>query len=270
MDKNDVTLTFSYVNENANLDISAVRKVIRMSPKGFCIAIISGEKKAERLFQYLFDKNDLSFNDKLKAILVADKELNINCKEHSFRLYTLLNVQIPDEFYEQENDTAILSLITEDVENYVSVVEKIEGWNLYNLSAWEKNLHAGVKKKFPDYKLNTVLSSLLPIMARQKDEKNILIFVGDNNFTVLATDRHKLLGINTFPFTDEHDFLYYFYAFLRKMYVNTDTISIKLGGNIAPQSSLYTILNKYFSTVEMVSVFPNEIENYSYFCDLFE
>jgi hypothetical protein len=270
MNKNNIILTFSYVRESTNLSATYMQKVIRMSSKGFCVAVISNGKKVERLFQYTFNGNDFSFNDKLKAISTADKELNINCTTRSFRLYTQFNVQIPNEFYEQENNTATLSLIVENPQNYVSVAEKIDSWNLYNVSAWEKDLYACVKKEFPDYELNTVLSSLLPIIERQKEEKKVLIFVGDNNFTVLAADGHKLLGINTFPFANENDFLYYSYSFLRKMYVNPNAVSIKLGGNIAPQSSLYTILNKYFSAVEMLSFSSDAIENYSYFCDLFE
>ena len=270
MNKNNIMQTFSYINDGADLKASDKRKIIRISSKGFCIAILSGEKKAERLFQYSFNGNDLSFKDKLDAIMTANQELNIDCASNAFRFYTQYNVQIPDEFYEPKNDKITLPLLTENPQDYVPVAEKIDGWNLYNLSAWEKDLHSGIKKKFPDYELNTVLFSLFPIIARQKEDKKILIFVGDNNFTILAADRQKLLGINSFSFVDENDFLYYSFAFLRKMYANTAEISIKLGGNIAQQSSLYTILNKYFSNVEMLSFPSNEIDNYSYFCDLFE
>jgi len=270
MDKNITILTFSYVNDKASLTETDVKKIIRMSPKGFCIAIISGEKKAEQLFQYSFNGNNLSFKDKLEAITTANQELNIDCESNAFRFYTQFNVQIPDEFYEQENNKMVLSLIVKNPQNYVPVAEKVDSWGFYNLSAWEKDLYSKIKKKFPTYKLNTVLSSLFPIVERQKDEKKVLIFVGDNNFTILAADKQKLLGTNTFSFSDENDFLYYSFAFLRKMYANTAEISIKLSGNIAQQSSLYTILNKYFSNVEMLSFPSNEIDNYSYFCDLFE
>jgi hypothetical protein len=251
--KNNAILTFSYQNEDADLSVpDGMRKIIRMSPKGFFIAVISGEKKAKRLFQYSFNDNDLSFNDKLRMILSADKELNIDCATNLFRLYTQFNVQIPNEFYEQENNKTVLSLIVENPQNYVPVAEKIDNWNFYNLSAWKKDLHSGIKKKFPNYELNTVLSSLLPIIERQKEEEKVLIFVGDNNFTILAANKQKLLGINTFSFSDENDFLYYAYAFLRKMYINPSSVSMKLSGNIATQSSLYTILNKYFSDINVI------------------
>jgi len=271
MNKNNATLTFSYVNDESDLkNLSDKRKIIRMLPKGFCIAVISGERKAERLFQYSFNANDLSFEDKLETIATVNRKLNIACENNFFRLYTQSNVQIPSEFYEQGNDADILPLIVENPEKYVSVAEKVEAWNLYNISAWEKELYLCLMRKLPDYELSTVLSSLLPIAAREKNKKEVLVFVGDNNFTVISTDRQKMIGMNTFDFSNEGDFFYYLYGFLRKMYVYPATVSLKLAGNIAVQSSLYNVLNKYFSDIEMVSFPLCTIDNYSYFCDLFE
>ena len=267
--KNRSILTFSYVNDGSDLDVSNRRKLIRMSSRGFCIAIISGDKRAERVHQYSFTSYDLSFEDKLDAVAKVNQELNIACKNNFFRLYTQYNVQIPEQFYAQENDAATLSLTVENAEEYMPIAEKSEIWNLYNISAWKKELYFSIKNKFPDYELNTVLSALLPIAARQANEKESFVFVGDNNFTIIAVDEHKLLGINTFNFVNEGDFLYYLCGFLRKMYIYPDAVSLKLGGNIAVKSSLYDILNRYFSSVEMAT-FPNAIENYSYFCDLFE
>jgi len=267
--KNNAILTFSYVNEESDLNISNRRKVIRMSLKGFSIAVISGNGKAEQLLQYSFVPNDLSVEDKLNTIKKVNQGLNISCTNNLFRLYTQYNVQVPEQFYEQENDAKILSLMIDNSEDYVPFSEKSETWNLYNISAWKKDLYFGIKKKFPDYELNTVLISLLPIVARQKNEKEAFVFVGDNNFTIMAVDRQKLLGINTFNFVNEGDFLYYLYGFIRKMYLYPDNVSLTLGGNIAVKSTLYDILNKYFSVVEMATV-SDAVDNYSYFCDLFE
>ncbi len=270
MNRSNANLTFSYVNDEINLDSSDKRKTIRMSSKGFCIAIISDKKEPLRLFQYSFASENVSIEDKCKVITDTDQELNILCGNNFFRLYTQYNVQIPEEFYEQKNDEAILSLIIENSEQYTPFAECIEPWTLYNISAWKKELHSVIRQQFSNYESGTVLSSLLNIVAQQKHERKSLIFVEDNNFTVIAIDNGQLLGANTFSFFNENDFLYYSCAFLRKMYKKPAEVPLKLCGNIAPQSSLYTILNKYFSIVEMLSSPYGAIDNYSYFCDLFE
>jgi hypothetical protein len=270
MNKIYANLAFSYVNDRLDTkDVSPKQKVIRMLSREFCIAVISGSKKVERLFQYSFLPEDLSFEKKINAIAKVNQELDVVCENNLLKLYTQYNVQVPEQFYEQENDIATLSLMVENAEDYIPLSEKIQAWNLYNISAWEKKLHDCIKKKFPDYELGTVVSSLYPVLARQKGNKEAVVFAGDNNFTVLTADRQKLLGINTFDFVNESDFLYCLYGFLRKMYIYPDTVSLKLCGNIAVKSSLYDILNKYFSDVELVSSL-HAIENYSCFCDLFE
>lgn len=267
--KSNINLTFSYVNDKVDLT-SAKKKIIRISSKGFCIAVIPHEKTPELLYQYTFTSNSLSLEDKFNAIADVDKELNIACENNSFRLYTQSNVQVPEEFYDSGNEKTILPLMVEKPEQYTPFAENVSAWKLYNISAWGKDLHSGLIKKFPNYKLSTVLSSLLPIVARKKSGKNALIFVEDYNFTIIAVDGDKLLGANTFVFSNEGDFIYYSSVFLRKMYAHPDDVSLKLCGNIAPQSPIHSILNRYFTNVEMLSCSEDASGNYSYFCDLFE
>ena len=271
-DKSNINLSFSYVDDDFDLT-SAKKKIIRLSSKGFCIAVIPLEKKPKQLFQYTFTSYNLSLEDKLDAIAAINKE-TVQCENNLFSIYTQFNVQVPDEFYDQNNDKAILPLLVENPQKYVPIAEYIDVWKLYNVSALENELYLGLTNKFPNYKLSAVLSSLLKIVTEQKGGKNVLVFVEDNNFTIIATDGQKLLGANTFMFANEGDFLYYAHSFLRKMYVNPDSVSLKLCGNIAPQSPIYNTLNKYYTSVEMLSCSQPSSQdassNYSYFCDLFE
>ncbi|MDR1180626.1 MAG: DUF3822 family protein [Bacteroidales bacterium] len=273
MNKKNAILTFYHVNDETNSDISNERKVIRMMSEGFCIGIVSRSNKLEQLFQYSFDTN-LSFEDKLTAIDEVDKEKNISCSENIFKLYTKYNVQIPEEFHDRNANEAVLSLITDEKEQYIPFEEKVAQWNLYNLSAWEKDLYEQIKIQFPNYQLATVASSLLNMISRQQQKENVLVFVENNNFTIAVTDIQKLKGINTFPFNTEKDFVYYCCSFLRKMFENMSAVSIKLCGNITCQSPLHNGLSKYFQDVEILSSTdenPTSIDNlYACYCDLFE
>ena len=263
----NVNLSFSYVDDDFDLT-SNKKKIIRLSSKGFCIAVIPLDNKPKQLFQYAFTSNNLALEDKLDVIANVNREI-VQCENNLFSIYTQFNVQIPDEFYNQEDDKAILPLLVENPQKYIPFAEHIDAWKLYNVSALENELSAGLTKKFPNYKLSTVLSSLLKIVAEEKEDKNVLIFVEDNNFTIIAVNGRKLLGVNTFVFSNEADFLYYTHSFLRKMYINPENVSLKLCGNIAPQSPLHSILNKYYSSVGMLACAEDTSGNYSYFCDLF-
>jgi predicted DNA-binding protein YlxM (UPF0122 family) len=270
MDRKNANLTFSHVNTDVNWDASTKKKIIRMSSAEFCIGIISHSKGLEQIYQYSFVSN-LSLNDKIATIVDIDNERNIRCENSLFRLYTNYNVQVPEEFHDENSKEAILSVITDCQKQYIPFEEKVDFWELYNISAWEKELYAEVKDKFPDYKLSTVVTSLLNIVARQQKEKDVLIFVENNNFTIIAVEKQKLIGINTFPFQTEKDFLYYSYAFLRKRFADLDNIQLKLCGNVTKQSSLYKLMSKYCQHVEILSQGEESTDNnYSFYCDLFE
>ena len=268
----DVNLVFDV--ENNDFDMTSVKKkIIRLSSRGFCIGLIADEKSCQYMLPFDTFKTAnnltlLSLEDKLDAVTAVNKAMG-QCEDNSFSIYTQFNVQIPEEFYSQEDNKAILPLLVENPQNYTSLAEYIDAWKLYNVSALENELYLGLTKKFPNYKLTTVLSSLLKIVSEQKSGKNVLIFVEDHNFTIIATDRHKLLGVNTFMFATEGDFIYYTHSFLRKMYINPNSISLKLCGNIAPQSPVYNVLNKYYTDIEMLSSSRDTSGNYSYYCDLF-
>jgi hypothetical protein len=270
MSEKNLNLISSYINDEAGSDTSNKKKVIRMTSDGFCLSILSESKGLEAVFQYSFAPH-LSFASKIAAIAAVDKERDISCDKNVFRLYTKYNVQIPEEFHDGSNNEAILSVTVSNDEQYIPFEEKVDGWKLYNISAWEKELYAEVKTRFPNCQFSTVVTSLLNIIAKQKKEKKALIFVENNNFTIIAVDNRQLTGINTFPFYTEKDFLYYCYAFLRKIFVEPEHISLKLCGNIAKQSSLYSAISKYCQDVDMLSGKGNTVgDNYSYYCDLFE
>ncbi|MDR0603964.1 MAG: DUF3822 family protein [Bacteroidales bacterium] len=270
MNKRNANLSFSYVNDALHSDTSNKRKVIRMTTDGFYMAIVSEENGLEQLFQYSF-LSDLSFKDKIAAITDVEKEKNIPCANNLFRLYTKYNVQIPEDFHDESKNEVILSVMVNQHEQYIPFEEKVDKWQLYNVSAWEKELYVEVKNQLSNYSLSTVATSLLNIIAKQQKETNALVFVEHNHFTVVAIDKQKLTGMNTFPFYTEKDFLYYCYAFLRKRIVDINSLSLRLCGNIAKQSSLYNAISKYCQDVDMLSNEGNAINsNYSYYCDLFE
>ena len=270
MMKKNTKQIVSYINANADVNAEEKIKTIRMSSDGFCVAVVSSEKKLDELVQYEFAPN-LSMKEKIQAIVEVEKNQKYSCKEKIFRLYTHLNTQIPEEFYTTKDEQSVISLLTDKPEQYLCLAEKIEAWKLYTVSLWEKEFTEEIQKVFPDFQLSSTMASLMNFTAFQQQE-TALIFVENNNFTVIAAREKGLLGTNTFSFSTEADFLYYCLAFLRKMFVQSNSQSILLCGNIVEGSSLYNAIGKYFSSVKLVSPENTEdfpIENYARYCDLF-
>jgi len=269
MNKNTKQIV-SYINANADVNAEEKRKTIRMSSEGFCVAVVSSQNKLDELVHYEFAPN-LSLKEKVQAIVEIEKNQKYICKERIFRFYTNLNTQIPEEFYTAKDEQSIIYLLTDKPEQYICTAEKIEAWKLYTVSLREKEFMKEIQMAFPDFELSSTMASLMNFTAQQQQEI-ALIFVENNNFTVIAANEKGLLGANTFSFSTEADFLYYCLAFLRKMFVHSNSLSILLSGNIVEGSSLYNAIGKYFTSVRLVSPENTEdfpIENYARYCDLF-
>jgi hypothetical protein len=268
---NNTNLLFSYSSDNLDLTIVDNKKIIRLLSEEFCIAVLSPLNTLEHVAHYSFSAG-LSYKDKLKAIVSVDQQLNIACKEKIFRFYTLLNTQIPQQFYSPSENKTILSLLTQNTTEYSALAEEIKEWNIYTISAWDKELIKELKKYFPDYQLSSSLAFLLQQLAKQKQEDRILVFIENNNFTIIATNAKGLLGANVFSFATESDFLYYCLAFSQKMFPHISAIPFLLCGNIVEHSPLYKALHTYFSSLKILSCqasLQSKIENYSCFCDMF-
>jgi hypothetical protein len=268
MSKN-ANLVFSYANEHADINGADKTKVIRMSLGGFCIAVVSPQNRIDKLLHYACS-SDLSWKERLKIIAAFEKE-EASCSKNIFRLYTEYNTQIPEEFYTTDDENAISALLTDRADNYIAISEKIEDWKLYNVSLCDKTRAKEIKEYLPAFQLSTTLSSLMKIAAKQQQETGF-VFIENNHFVILVGNKDHLLGVNTFPFASETDFLYYCLSFLRKISPKINDIPLVLCGNIAEQSPLFTAVEKYFPSVKLITAenesnFPTE--NYSYYCDLF-
>ena len=269
MNKN-AELVFSYTRENTDENALVNTKSIRMSSDGFCISVISSQNQLDEFVQYVFAPN-LSVKEKIKSVATVEKKQKYNCEDAVFKLYTRRNTQIPEEFYDKEDECKIISLLVDQAEQYVPLAEKIESWQLYTISLWETEIFLEIQKEFPKFQLSTTMASLMGFVSKQEKE-TALVFVENNNFTVIAANKKGLLGANTFSFASETDFLYYCIAFLRKMFPKVDSLPLTLCGNIMEGSPLYNAIGKYFASVTFVIPENKDdfrIENYSQYCDLF-
>lgn len=260
---------FCYSNDNRLTpeDLFGATFVIRMLSGGFCSAVLSKEGNVLSVNQYAFLPN-LSVEEKINAMEEALLPFHLQCGKAVFQLYTNINTQIPETFYEEELNPTIADLLVSKSKDYLPVAEKIANEPFYNLSLWDAVLLKKIKKKFPHYELKTSIGSLLAKTAQRQPQEEAFVFVDDNNFTILARNAKGLLGCNCFAFEAEADFLYYCLYFLRGCYPNAENIPVHLCGNIASDSSLHVSLKKYLAKVELIENDVDAISNYHYYYDI--
>ncbi len=268
---NTSTLAFSYESDIENIRITQCIKSIRLNSDGFTVSIHHEETRKVHLIHQYNLSSTLSDEEKINQIVKTDKELNINCRKKIFYYHTLINTQIPEDYYTKENKDNILPLLTSKSETSTLFPERIDTYKFYNLSVWDKTLFADIKESFPGFTIKTCISNLFNLLHLfDKSEKKVILFIENRRFTILAAEKNSFLGTNSFSFTNETDFIYYIIYFIRKIFIRTENIHISIGGNIEEQSVLFQSVKKYF---KQTSIFHHthlsEIDNGHYFCDLF-
>ncbi|MCL2131054.1 MAG: DUF3822 family protein [Lentimicrobiaceae bacterium] len=242
--------------------------VVRLFSSGFCLAVCAEDRAVLSLERYAFVPN-LSVEEKIAAIEKACGQQHRACSRAVFQLYTTCNTQIPEAFYVENLNKSIADLLTSRSKEYVPVAEKINGGDMYNLSLWNADLYKKVKETFPNYELKTTIGALLEKVSVREPQAESLVFVEDNNFTILARNAKGLLACNSFAFETEADFLYYCLCFLRKFYPNAELVPLVFCGNITEQSSLFTAVKKYVAKVELMEKSGFDLfVNYHYYCDI--
>jgi hypothetical protein len=269
MDKAVSVFSYSNSADVSQWQTKDLSLIVRMLSNGFCVCVLSGDKTVLYLEQYAFS-GGLPLEEKFGEMENACKKMGIACGKSVFQYYTNSNTQIPEEYYVENLNNAIADLLAADAKEYVPVAEKIDGWKLYNLSLWNKELREKVNEKFPNFQLKTVLGALLEKTAARQPKEEAFVFVEDNHFTIIAANEKGLLAANSFAFENESDFLYYSLAFLRKFYQNTNAISVFLCGNIVKESPLFLSMNKYISDLKLMKCESENgsIENSHYYGDI--
>lgn len=227
-------------------DQKPTKKIIRLSVDSFCIALLCQEQILT-LKHYGFMSQQMSFAEKINAILAVDEQYN-GIDDFIFSYHTYANIQIPQKVYTSQMCLPAMQLLLNEADKYEFIEENVVSFDLVNVSAWEKDLLSTIKEVFPNYKLQSLSSTLLHLLYSLKG--NTLLFIDSNKLTILAKKGNNLLGMNTFIFQNETDACYYTLAFLRKMFVNISEVELFLCGNFSHSSPIYTALQRYFPNMQ--------------------
>jgi hypothetical protein len=260
-------LVFSYADATPLTELFHCRKSIRFSEEDFCIALHTPDGIVHLLQRFVFPLS-LTMLQKVIWVQEADEQLNVKCKEHVFMLHTALHTQIPQHLYHEKDDRLVGQYVSEK-NNLRLVKEWIQPFGCVNLSFIEENDYNVITSHFINYQFSTSISGLLAVCHTTPSCERGLIFVGCNNFLIMAVSENKLLGINSFDYQTEDDFVYFALAFLQQMFKNPSEIRLSFSGNLTVDSSVCRSLSKFFKNFDFIN-FANQndkIENSYYYAD---
>ena len=260
-------ISFRYKNENKTGLSGSCVKAIRFWGKGFCIAVYEPVSREILLVEEHQFEEDYPLNGKLHIMSEAEGQLETGDRIR-FVCFNRPNTQIPENLFNAEEKKIYLQLLTANPYLYTPVEEKITPYRLYNLSAWEKNLYHGILSLHPDCRMQSGMSLLLQMLHRQEGVRKIAAFVEDGHLDIAAAEGDNLLGANSFSFQNTNDFLYFFTGFAHTMFGSTERISVRMGGEVEPESMIFNSVKKYFPSLDFIRNGFQTLQEQHRYCDL--
>ena len=261
-------ITFRYKNENKPETLASHVKAIRFWNEGFCLAVFEPESKNVTLIEEHLFEEDYPLSGKMHLLAEAETPWETGGGIR-FICFNRPNTQIPDKIFNEADKKKYMELLTETPYRYTPLEEPVPPFALYTLSGWDNNLYHEMISLHPDCRLQSGMSLLLQLLARQKGTKKMVAFVENGHLDIAAADGTRLLGSNSFRFQNGNDFLYFLAGFGHTMFNNTQDVQIYFGGEIEENSLLFTSTQKYFPALHFLdsgfSIIQQEQHRY---CDL--
>ena len=82
------------------------------------------------------------------------------------------------------------------------------------------------------------------------DKEHAYLYINQNILTMTAFKNNKLIFNNAFDVNTKEDILYYTLFTLEQLKLNTETVKIKLYGQILKEDSSYQLLYEYIRNIE--------------------
>ncbi|MBO7624044.1 MAG: DUF3822 family protein [Bacteroidales bacterium] len=261
-------ISFRYKNENKPETLDKYTKAIRFWEGGFCLAVYEPESRNVALMEEHLFEEDYPLNGKMHLLAETEAAWETGGGTR-FICFNRPNTQIPEKLFNEADKKLYLELLTDNPYRFTPIEEPVAPFALYTLSGWDNNLYHEILSLHPDCRLQSGMSLLLQLLARQEGKRKMAAFVENGHLDVAAAERTALLGANSFPFQNSNDFLYCLAGFAHTLFGSTKEIQLYMGGEIEEGSLLFTSTRKYFPALHFLdSGFPIIQQEQHRYCDL--
>jgi hypothetical protein len=194
----------------------------------------------------------------------AVDEWNLNELEELFVIYPSLksyfydvlvsfdfsqSVLVPLNNYKSEDAGLIINTIGNKGSHLNTVAELVNGWQVYNVYAVEKEMQEWVTGKFPTARCRHQYSLAITKISAV-DSGCLAIDFRTATFSVIITRGSNLLLAQTYEYSTPEDVLYYLLKSCQHNSLSQQDVKVQLTGLIDRQSSLYKELNHYFINID--------------------
>ncbi|MCK0114393.1 DUF3822 family protein [Gelidibacter sp. F63206] len=170
---------------------------------------------------------------------------------------------VPEEFFEEENASDYLKFSSKIIKTDFISHDKIEANNSINVFVPFININNYLFEVYGEFEYKHASTIFLEQILKKEENSNddkIYINVEPFHFEMAVIKKGQFQLYNSFEYLTKEDFIYYVLFAFEQLKLDTETVTVKLTGNIVEDDELYQMLYTYIRFV----TFDEPSKNYSY------
>ena len=192
---------------------------------------------------------NFNVNDEIINIINEEEILKSNFKSSSVSFANFPYTLVPNEVFEKETSKKMLEFNTEVYDIIKSdKLSEIDAHLIYTIPSEINEL---VLTLFTNAKQKAQQTILIDQFKKfDNNKEHAYLYINQNILVITVFKKNKLIFNNSFDFETKEDLLYYTLFSFEQLKLNTETVNIKLYGQIIKDDVTYQLLYEYIRNIE--------------------
>jgi hypothetical protein len=193
--------------------------------------------------------NKLKINDNFINLINKDKVLQLNFASSSVAFANFPSTLIPNELFHSDNLEDFLELNT-DIYDIIKSdqISEIEANLAYTIPSVINDI---ISTFFPNAKQNALQTILIKKFSRfDNKKKHSYLYLNEKHLSITVFKKGKLIFNNDFVYDSKEDILYYTLFVFEQLKIDTETVNVKLYGEITKGDENHQILYEYIRNID--------------------
>ncbi len=237
-------------------DIKTCKTTIRITSGGLSVFMNNGDQLAYCASFQWAQSNDVSLLEEALTTLLKEEPLcNIDLNLTTILLDDEGYVFVPQSLFDENELNSYLThqIAPEKLAESKAIFTIVN--EIVCISIINKQLFNITESLFPYATIEAYNSAFLkttaPTKANTSDFLGLISFQGDS-FDLQVKKRGQLIFFNRFKFATKEDFIYFLMMTVQQLEIKPSTIELFVIGKIDSKSALYSLMNTYFPSVELI------------------
>lgn len=226
----DISFVDPQINNIANQEIS-----IQVSLSGFSFSVHAEETKQCLLFRHYRIKNIMLIDElirKVEQLITTDSYLGRHYNSAKIYYISRNVTLVPQEYFDENQLKTYFEFnqnLAELDEIHYTLISEVGAYNVFSVHSYLTNIFYS---RFKDVSFKHQSSNLIRYGKKVFGNKNQGVLLGINKgfFDIVVFENGNLVLSNSFEYTNEMDFIYFYLYTLKQLKVDTSKIKVILFG----------------------------------------